>query len=61
MHSKKKNQVSKENDPDTLQMNDELNETWVNAWKKALDNTNPPGLSLLVHTEKTAAKIRQKK
>ncbi len=36
MPRKKKKQVSEESDPDTLQLKDEINEAWVNLWKKAL-------------------------
>lgn len=61
MYSKKKRQVNEENDPDTLQMNDELNEAWINSWKKTLDSANSPGVSLIINSEKNVQNVRTKK
>jgi hypothetical protein len=58
MHSKKKAILLEEQDPDILQISDELNNEWTDSWKKALNDPEQSGLTFLVHhkTEKIAQK-----
>ncbi len=46
MRLKKKPIVPEENDdPDTLQIKDELNERWVTAWKSELEDTRETNIT----------------
>jgi hypothetical protein len=55
------NQETKENDPDTLQILDELDEEWVKSWRKAASKKNSATstLAIFVNTEKETRPLNQ--
>ena len=61
MHKKKKAIIFEENDPDILQIKDELNTAWVTSWeKKTLDYSEKTDMTFYVQN-KNAQKLPAKK